>query len=159
MAATTLGGAVYHALGGHIMRTRIAGTAVAALLAAPLAASGHPTRFQLETTLQPGERAALTIGKVPRGEFRFAIRAFSDGEKRFGLVQGRGTTPRFAVLNVPSPFADTACQDSAGSVLCTGISTPAPVAGATYTFRLKNKGDRPLEVNFVILWRRVASAG
>ena len=131
----------------------------AAVLAAPIAAHAQPTRFQIETTLHPGERAALTIGKVPRGEFRFALRASSDGEKRFGLTQQRGVAPRFAVLNVPSALADSACQGAAGSVFCNGISTPAPIAGSTYTFRLKNKGDRPLNITLTIVWRKVGSAG
>ena len=33
--------------------------------------------------------AALKIGKVPKGEFAFALRAASDGEKRFRLTQQR----------------------------------------------------------------------
>lgn len=136
---------------------RVLTVTTAALLTAPLAANGQPTRFQIETTLQPGERAALTVGKVPRGQFRFSIIASSDGEERFGITQQRAS--RFAVLNVPSPFADTACQRAAGRLLCTGISTPAPVAAGTYTFRVKNKGDGALSVKLVIFWRRVASAG
>ena len=133
--------------------------AAAAVLAAPIAAHAQPTRFQIETTLHPGERVALTVGKVPRGEFRFALRASSDGEKRFGLTQQRGVAPRFAVLNVPSAFADSACQGAAGSVFCNGISTPAPIAGSTYTFRLKNKSNRPLNITLTIVWRKVGSAG
>ena len=131
----------------------------AAAFAAPMAAHAQPTRFQIDTTIDPGERVALTIGKVPRGEFRFSLRASSDGEKRFGLTQQRGVAPRFAVLNVPSPSADSACQGAAGSVFCNGISTPAPIAGSTYTFRLKNKGNRPLSITLTIIWRRIASAG
>jgi hypothetical protein len=141
------------------MATRTLTVTLAALLAAPLAANGQPTRFQIQTTLQPGERAALTIGKVPRGEFRFSLRAASDGEERFGLSQQRGFVRRFPVLNYPSSFADTSCQGAAGGVLCRGISTPAFVDGATYTFRIKNKGDRPLSVDLAIIWRRIASAG
>lgn len=142
------------------MGTRLAAlAALAGISAIPAVATAQPTRFQIDTTLQPGQRAALTIGKVPRGEFRFAVRGASDGEKRFGITQQRGTAPRFAVLNVPSAFADSACQGAAGSVFCTGISTPAPVAGATYTFRIRNKGDRPLSVTLTITWRRVANAG
>lgn len=133
--------------------------AAATALVAPIAAQAQPTRFQVDTTLDPGERVALTIGKVPSGEFRFFLRASSDGEKRFGLTQQRGVAPRFAVLNVPSPFADGACQGAAGSLFCNGIATPAPIAGSTYTFRLKNKGDRPLSVTLTIVWRKIASAG
>ena len=139
------------------MRRFLVATA-AAVLAAPIVAHAQPTRFQIDTTLQPGERAALTIGKVPRGEFRFALRASSDGEKRFGLTQQRGLSPRFAVLNVPSTFADSACEGAAGSVFCNGVSTPAPIAGSTYTFRLKNKGNRPLNITLTIVWRKVGSA-
>jgi hypothetical protein len=144
--------------GGPVVK-RFLMTAMAAALAAPIAAHAQPTRFQIETTLAPGERAALTIGKVPHGEFRFSLRASSDGEERFGLTQQRGVVHRFAVLNVPSAFADSACRGAAGSVLCNGISTPAPIAGSTYTFRLKNKGDQPLKINLTIIWRRIASAG
>jgi len=131
----------------------------AATLAAPFIAAAQPTRYQVVAQLDPGERVALTIGNVPRGEFRFALRASSDGEKRFGLTQQRGGAPRFAVLNYPSAFAVGACQGAAGSVFCSGISTPAPMAGSTYAFRLKNKGDRPLSITLTIVWRRIASAG
>jgi hypothetical protein len=141
------------------MKTRFLVAATAAILAAPAVAAAQPNRFQIDTTLDPGERASLTIGKVPRGEFRFSLRAASDGEKRFGLTQQRGLGRRFAVLNVPSPFAASACQGAAGSVICSGISTPAPVDGSTYTFRIRNKGDRPLIVTLTIVWRRVTSAG
>jgi hypothetical protein len=131
----------------------------AATLAAPVIAVAQPTRYQVDAQLDPGERVALTIGKVPRGEFRFALRGSSDGEKLFGLTQQRGVAPRFAVLNYPSAFAVGACRGAAGSVFCSGISTPAPVAGSTYAFRLKNKGDRPLSITLTIVWRRIASAG
>lgn len=131
----------------------------AALLAVPVVAAAQPSRYQVDAQLDPGERVALTVGKVPKGEFRFSLRASSDGEKRFGLTQQRGVAPRFAVLSYPSPFAVGACQGAAGSVFCNGISTPAPIAGSTYTFRLKNKGDRPLSITLTIVWRGIASAG
>ena len=136
---------------------------LAVVLAAPLAAAAvagaQPNRVQVDARLDPSERVTLTLGTVPRGEFRFSLRASSDGEKRFGLTQQRGVAPRFAVLNYPSSFATGACQGAAGSVVCNGISTPAPVAGSTYTFRLKNKGDRPLSLMLTVLWRRIASEG
>jgi hypothetical protein len=131
----------------------------AAMLAVPVVAAAQPTRYQVDAQLDPGERVALTIGKVPKGEFRFSLRAASDGEKRFGLTQQRGVAPKFAVLNYPSTFATGACEGAAGSVFCNGISTPAPIAGSTYTFRLKNKGNRPLNITLTIVWRRIASAG
>lgn len=131
----------------------------AAALAVPVVAAAQPTRYQVDAQLDPGERVALTIGKVPRGEFRFSLRASSDGEKRFGLTQQRAAAPRFAVLAYPSTFANGACEGAAGSVFCSGISTPAPIAGSTYTFRLKNKGNRPLSITLTIVWRRIASAG
>jgi hypothetical protein len=129
------------------------------VLAMPAIASAQPTRYTVDARLAPGERVTLVVGKVPRGEFRFSLRASGDGEKRFGLTQQRGVAPRFAVLNYPSAFAAGACQGAAGSVVCRGISTPAPVAGSTYAFRLKNKGDRPLSVTLTVVWRPVASAG
>ncbi len=131
----------------------------AAALAVPVVAAAQPTRYQVDVQLDPGERVALTIGKFPKGEFRFSLRASSDGEKRFGLTQQRGVAPRFAVLSYPSAFANGACEGAAGSVFCNGISTPAPIAGSTYTFRFKNKGNRPLSITLTIVWRRIASAG
>ena len=131
----------------------------AAALAAPVVAAAQPTRYQVDAQLDPGERVALTIGKAPKGEFRFSLRASSDGEKRFGLTQQRGVAPRFAVLSYPSALANGVCEGAAGSVFCNGISTPAPIAGSTYTFRFKNKGNRPLSITLTIVWRRIASAG
>lgn len=130
-----------------------------ASLAVPVAAAAQPTRYQVDARLDPGERVSLTIGTVPKGEFRFALRASSDGDKRFGLTQQRGVAPRFAVLSYPSAYATGACQGAAGSVFCNGLSTPAPIAGSTYTFRLKNKGNRPLSITLTIVWRRIVSAG
>ncbi len=133
--------------------------AVAATLVVPAVAVAQPTRFSVEATLHPGERVALTVGKVPRGEFAFALRASGAGTIRLGVTQQRGVVRRFPVLNVPSPFADSACQAAAGTLLCRGITTPAPVAGSTYTFRVKNKGDQPIRLILTVTWRAVASAG
>lgn len=140
-----------------MIRQLLAVTAVAAV-GVPVAAA-QPSRFSVDTTLAPGERAMLTVGKVPRGEFRFALRASGAGEKLLGLTQQRGVVRKFPVLNVPSPLATSACRTFASSLLCRDITTPAPVAGSTYTFRLRNKGDQPMRVVLTVLWRAVASAG
>ena len=73
------------------MRVRwllIAAAAAAAVAAstAATAATAQPNRFQLDVQVAPHRVAALKIGKVPRGEFAFALRAASDGEKRFRLT-------------------------------------------------------------------------
>ncbi len=141
------------------MTKRILAAAATAALAVPAIAAAQPSRHTVETTLAPGERVALTIGTFGRGQFDFSMRASGTGLIQFGVTQQRGNVHRFPVLNVPSPFASTACRTTQGSVLCRGISTPAPVAGSTYTFRVKNKGDQPIRLIFTVAWRAVASAG
>jgi hypothetical protein len=132
--------------------------AVACAVALPALAQAQPSRFRLETTIAPGQRATLSVGTVPRGEFAFRLRASSDGEKRFTLTQKRAGRAAFTVLRVPGPMA-SACQGAAGSLFCSGITTPATPGGRTWTFRLRNGGDRPLGVTLTITHRRVASAG
>jgi hypothetical protein len=133
----------------------------AGLLAVPATVTAQPTRFQLDTTLAPGQQTALTVGQVPRGLFVYSIRTSSDGEQRFGITQQRlGVFHHMVqpVLNVPSPLATTACQGAAGTLLCRGISKPAWIDMSTYTFRVRNKGNRPLRITLAVRWRPIAVA-
>jgi len=141
------------------MRIRLLAICAAAALAAPALAQAQPSRFQLVTTVAPGGRAALTIGTVPKGEFAFSLRAASDGTKDFRLTQQRNGGTRFTVLRAPGPIADDACQGAAGSLICSGITTPAAPGGRRWTFALTNSGDRPLSITLRIRWRPVPNAG
>jgi hypothetical protein len=135
-----------------------AAAAVAASTAAT-AATAQPNRFQLSVQVAPHRVAALRIGKVPRGEFAFALRAASDGEKRFRLTQQRTGGSRFTVLAAPSAQVASACQGAAGSLICTGITTPATPANRTWTFRFRNQSSRPMSITLTIVWRSISSAG
>jgi hypothetical protein len=141
------------------MRVRWLMIAAAAAIAAPTVAAAQPNRFQLDVQVAPHKVAALKIGTVPQGEFAFALRAASDGEKRFRLTQQRNGGSAFTVLAAPSAQAASACQGAAGSLICTGITTPATPGNRTWTFRLRNQSNRPLSITLTIVWRRIASAG
>lgn len=132
--------------------------ATAAMLALAGIAQAQPTTFTFETNLDPLERGTFTLGTFPRGEFGFKLRASSDGDKNFTLTQQRTGGPKFAVLAAPGAIADTACQGAAGSLFCSGITTPATPAGATWTFRVRNRGDRPLSIILTITFRKVSGA-
>ncbi len=143
------------------MRTRhlaVAAAAVAAV-ALPAIAQAQPNRFTFEMKLDPLERNTFTLGTFPRGEFAFRVRASSDGDKNFTITQQRNGGVKFPVLAVPSTAANGACEGAAGSLFCSGITTPVTPAGRTWTFRVRNRGDRPLLVTLTITWRRVVSAG
>jgi hypothetical protein len=141
------------------MRTRFLTACAVAALLAPAVAQAQPNGYRLVTTVAPGQRASLTIGTVPKGEFRFSLRAASDGVKRFTLTQQRNGGPRFTVLKAPGPMANAACQGAAGSLICSGITTPVTPAGRRWTFVLTNASNRPLSITLAITWRAVASAG
>ena len=136
-----------------------AAVAVAATATAATSAAAHPNRFQLDVQVAPHHVAALKIGKVPKGEFAFALRAASDGEKRFRLTQQRNGGSQFTVLAAPSAQAASSCQGAAGSLICTGITTPATPANRTWTFRLRNQSNRPMSITLTIVWRSISSAG
>ena len=140
------------------MRNRILALCAAAVLVAPAVAQAQPNVFRLQTTVAPGQVATLSAGTFPRGEFGFRLRAGSDGAKVFTLTQQRNGGTRFTVLRIPGPQA-AACQGAAGSLICTGLTTPATPAGHTWTFRLRNASARPLSIDLRIAWRRVPSAG
>jgi hypothetical protein len=133
--------------------------AAAAALAIPLAAHAQPSRFQLTATIAPGQDAVLTIGTVPRGEFVFAVRAGSDDVKRLLVTQQRNGGRRFTVFRLPGGASSARCQGAAGTIGCTGITTPATPGGHTWTFHVVNQSRRPTFVTLTVVWRRVASAG
>lgn len=144
------------------MRTRsLAITALVALVApaAAWSAPAQPNRYQLVTTVPAGTTAALTVGKVPKGEFAFALRASSDGAKTFTLTQRRNGGTAFTVLKAPGPIANSACQGAAGSLFCNDITTPVTPGGRRWTFVFTNSSNRPMGLTLTIVWRAVASAG
>lgn len=141
------------------MRTRTLALISVVALAAPAVSQAQPNTFTYEMTLDPLERNTFTVGTFPKGEFAFNVRASSDGAKDFTLTQQRNGGPKFLVLAAPGPIANGACEGAAGSLFCSGITTPVTPAGKTWTFRMRNRGDRPLSVTLKITWRKVGSAG
>ena len=144
------------------MRVRFLAICATAALVVPAAAQtapARPNRYQVVTTVAPGGHTALTIGKVPKGEFAFALRASSDGEKAFTLTQQRAGGTRFTVLAAPGPIATDACEGAAGSLFCNGITTPATPGRRRWTFDFTNTSNRPQSITLTITWRAVASAG
>lgn len=141
------------------MRRRSLALVALAAVAVPSAASAQPNTFTFEMTLDPLERNTFTLGTFSRGEFAFNVRASSDGAKDFTLTQQRNGGVKFPVLVAPGPIATDACEGAAGSLICSGITTPVTPKGKTWTFRMRNRGDRPLFVTLKITWRKVASAG
>jgi hypothetical protein len=133
--------------------------ALTVALAIPALAQGQPNRYQLVTTIPAGKTADLTVGTLPTGELAFGLRASSDGEKILRLTQKRDNGTRFTVLRIPSATAASACQGAAGSVICSGITTPATPAGHRWNFRVRNGSNRPMSITLTIRWRPVPSAG
>jgi len=136
----------------------VAITAIASV-ALPALAGSQPTRFTYRMTLDPLERNTFAIGRVPRGEFAFTLRASSDGDKNLTLTQQRNGGARFPVLVLPGGAGSDGCEGAAGTLVCTGITTPATPAGKTWTFRVRNRSARPMSVTLTIAWRKVAAAG
>lgn len=134
-------------------RMLLGSIALAGTLAVTGSAAPSPTKVRL--TLQPGQNIALTMERVPRGQFAFALRASSDGVKHFVLTQQRVGRTRFKVLDASS----SACEGAAGTLYCTNVTTPAPAARAAYVFRVRNLGDGPLSVTLRVTWTKVTSAG
>jgi hypothetical protein len=134
--------------------------AIGLALAVPAAAGAQPNSYRLETTLVPGERAALRIGTLPQqGEFRFVLRASSDDEKRVTLMQRRiGGGTAFTVLDTAGETGE-ACEGAAGTLVCRNVSTPATPAGHTWRFVLRNGGPTDVLVTLTITFRRVPNAG
>ena len=140
------------------MRTRLIAVLAAAALVAPAAAQAQPNVLRLQTTVAPGGAATLSAGTFPKGEFAFRLRAGSDGAKVFRLTQQRNGGTRFTVLRIPGPMS-SACQGAAGSLICSGITTPVTPAGRTWTCRLVNASARPLSIDLRIAWRAIGNAG
>ena len=141
------------------MRVRLPVACAALALLAPAVAQAQPNTFRLTTSVAAGKRVALTVGTVPRGEFAFGVRVSSDGAKTFKLTQQRNGGTRFTVLKAPGPIADHACQGAAGTLGCTGITTPATPGGRRWTFVFTNQSNRPMNLRLTIRWRPVTSAG
>src|SRR5262249_885277 len=141
------------------MPARLLLAAAVAALALPLLAGGQPTRFQLRATIAPGQDATLAVGTVPRGEFVFAVPPGGHGLKRPLVTHrppGGGPVTGF---RLPGDAPKARCQGAAGTIGCTGITTPATPGGRTWTFRVSNRSRRPTLVTLTVVWRRVASAG
>src|ERR1700694_3980972 len=117
------------------MRIRLLTLTSVAVLAIPAIAQAQPSKFTFDMTLNPLERNTFTLGTFPKGEFTIKVRASSDGAKNFTLTQQRNGVPKFVGLAVPSPFAGDSCQGAAGSLFCSGITTPVTPAGKRWTFR------------------------
>ncbi|MGD9696051.1 MAG: hypothetical protein AB7V42_10370 [Thermoleophilia bacterium] len=142
------------------MRTRtLVACAAAGALALPALAQAQPSKFTLTTQVPANSATSLTVGTVPKGEFAFNVRVASDGDKNFVLTQKRSGGSAFTVLRAPGPMVEDACQGAAGSLICSGITTPATPAGRAWTFRFANRSDRPMSLTLKISWRKVASAG
>ncbi len=134
--------------------------AVAAIaLALPATSLGQPNRYQLDVKLAPGQVASLTVGKVPKGEFAFVLRASSDGAKKVKVTQRRVGGSAFTVINTANPQSGDVCQGAAGTLVCTDITTPATPGLKRWTFTARNNSNRPTSITLTITWRSVTSAG
>lgn len=138
---------------------RVLSIAAVAALALPAIGQSQPTRFTYQMTLDPLERNTFTIGRMPKGEFAFSLRASSDGEKSLTLTQQRNGGVKFPVLVLPGGASSSGCEGAAGTIFCSGITTPVTPAGRTWTFRVRNRSSRPMLVTLTITWRKVTSAG
>lgn len=140
------------------MRLRHLAAVAGAALALPAAAQAQPNTYKLELTLQPGQQASMTIGTVPQGEFGYFLRASSDDEKLVTVKQKRNGGSAFTVLNTASAPED-ACEGAAGSLVCSGITTPATPGGKSWTFTVKSTGPRPTSITLRITFRKIPNAG
>ena len=142
------------------MRFRtIAAGAIAAALALPALAQAQPNRHQVGAVVPPGTSLNLTFGTVPKGQFAFGLKVSSDGPKTLRLSQKRDNGSRFTVLQLPGAAASDACQGAAGTLVCTGITTPVTPGGHTWNIRLRNGSNRPMTVVLTVVWKAVTSAG
>jgi hypothetical protein len=140
------------------MRVRTIAAGAALALLAPAVAQAQPNTFVLSSSVRAHHGATLVIGTVPKGEFSFVVRVSSDGAKDFKLTQQRNGGTRFTVLQSPSAPAG-ACQGAAGTLQCSGITTPATPGGKKWTFAFTNRSNRPMDLKLTIRWRPVTSAG
>ena len=133
--------------------------ALATALALPALAGAQPNRHQVGAVVPPGSSLNLTFGTVPKGQFAFGLKVSSDGPKTLRLTQKRDNGSRFTVLALPSPAASGACQGAAGTIVCTGITTPVTPGGHSWNIRLRNGSNRPMNVVLTVVWKAVGSAG
>jgi hypothetical protein len=142
------------------MRFRtIAAGALAAALALPALAQAQPNRHQVGAVVPPGSSLNLTFGTVPKGQFAFGLKVSSDGPKTLRLSQKRDDGSRFTVLGLPGAAASDACQGAAGTLVCTGLTTPVTPGGHSWNIRLRNGSTRPMTVTLTVVWKAVTSAG
>jgi hypothetical protein len=142
------------------MRFRtIAAAAVAAALALPALAQAQPNRYQVGAVVPAGTSLNLNVGTVPKGQFAFGLKVSSDGPKTLRLSQKRDNGARFTVLQLPGGAASDACQGAAGTLVCTGITTPVTPGGHTWNIRLRNGSNRPMTVVLTVVRKGVTSAG
>ena len=135
-----------------------AAVAVSTAATAATAATAQPNRFQLDVQVAPHRVAALKIGKVPGASSpsRCARRAT---ERSASGSPSSATAGRSSRCSRRRAQAASACQGAAGSLICTGITTPATPANRTWTFRLRNQSGRPMDITLTIVWRSISSAG
>ncbi len=137
------------------MRARLVAATAVAALALPALALAQPNNYQLTTAVQPGATASLRVGTVPQGQFSFGLRVSSDGDKNFTLTQQRNGGSAFTVISGPGGPGTSSCQGAAGSLFCTGITTPATPGNRTWTWRFRNRSSRPMNVVLTIAWKHV----
>jgi hypothetical protein len=127
-----------------------------ALAAGPVGAT--PSRYRVDGTLRRGQAVSLLVGPIPRGEFAVTLRAASDDRKAVRVTQRRAGGRAFTVIDTASPPAG-ACHGAAGTLVCSGLTTPATPGGRTWRFVVRSRGPRPTSVTLTVVWRRVRSAG
>lgn len=132
------------------LRLTLGAVAAACLAATPGAAFTARLNGQV---IPPGKAATLTVSTPAPGEFAYWLKASSDGDKRLRVVQRRGASA-FTVMRMPGPVARDTCEGAAGSVVCSGFTTPAP-RRATYVIRVFNDSARPMKVSVRVTFRRV----
>jgi hypothetical protein len=66
---------------------------------------------------------------------------------------------RFTVVGLPGAAASDDCQGAAGTLVCTGITTPVTPGGHSWNVRLRNGSNRPMTVTLTVVWKAVTSAG
>jgi len=109
--------------------------------------------------VRPHNGATLAIGAVPKGEFSFVIRVGSDSAKDFKLTQQRDGGARFTVFDSRATTPPGTCGAAAGTIQCSGITTPATPGGKHWIFNFRNRSSRPVQLKLTIRWRPVTSAG
>lgn len=136
----------------------LVGTALAAVVLIPSTALAAPNQFEIDTTNAAGDLSILTVSPVPKGEFSFNLRVSSDGPKLFRLVQWRIGAKSFTVIGGTTGIPISSCDAAAGTVVCSGITTPSPTLGK-YQFRVRNLSTQKQHIHLIVRWKSVTSAG